>query len=173
LDGLLLPIQTGNTTVTVGYGLPPGSPTVVAPIVGLMSNTTVSAAANPGQVTSVQIQPRNVQYGTTAALPVTGTGNNYPLYLTAFLDNGTVASVGGKATWTLTPQNSGQSLAGILINTSTGTATLQLNVPSQANPQAFNVTATASYQGFTDSMVFQILPGLARGGSRGASSLHR
>jgi len=148
MDGLLVPITTGSTSLTVGYGAPvPGASPV-------SSTTTVNTTATTPTLQSVQLQPRNVQYGTGNALPVTNA--SYPLYLTAFYNNGSVASVGNQSTWTITP-----ATQGVDINTSTGTgAILQLNVPTQTTPQAFNVTIQATFQGKSDSVQMQILPGV-------------
>lgn len=146
LDGMVL--STSTTPVTLTASLATGSADPNGTLTTVSGSLTYSpAAAAPHNLLSIQITPRNQIFG--VPIPV-----SVDLYCTGFYSDGTVASLGGVANWTVSPAN---NPAGATIQMVGSQPQLQMPSPSPY-PSPYNLTITATANGTTDSTQFQIAP---------------
>ncbi len=143
---------TANLTASLG-ALNQSLSVVVNPT---NSSSGLTVQVPPPALTGIRITPRSQFYG-VGNQSATG---SYPYTCNTYFSDGTSGNLTANVTWTITPATSGAAMTAA---GPTGYA-LQLATPAQASPVAFNLTLTATSQGFTDSTVIQITPPLA--GSR-------
>lgn len=148
-----------NVPYASGIGIPlnSGAVTVTASLLGasakVISGTySYDVPASTKTLTGLQITPRNQLYGANGLDPATG---EYSYYCTGFFSDGTVESLGGQVTWSVTPET---NAANAQIDIVAGVATLKLAQPAQANPVDYQLTITATYQGKSDSTLIEISP---------------
>jgi hypothetical protein len=140
VGGILTPLAAGPVVVTARL------------LTGDLSavSGTQTYTVNPAQrtLTGLQISPRNQLYGATQTQPAQG---SYQYYCTGFYSDGTIESLAGLVTWSVSPIPNAANAQFV-------GSTLELSQPGQANPVSYNLTITASYQGQTDSTTIQIQP---------------
>jgi len=143
-SGIGIPLNSGPVTVTASL--------LGANAAEVTGSYDYTVSAEEKTLTGIQISPRNQLYGGNNLQPSTG---DYSYYCTGFYSDGTVESLGGEVTWTITPE---ADAAGTNMVISGGVATLKLAIPSEANPVDYQLTITATYQGKTDSTLIEISP---------------
>lgn len=143
VSGIAIPLSTNPVTITASL--------LGAGGVAVTGNLNVTpTAVSPHTLTSIAISPRNQIYGAVSTQPSSG---NFPYYCTGFYADGTMETLALDVTWSVeaNPAN-----AQIVANASG--VDLSMSQPAQATPVAYNVTISASYQGFSDSTTIQIVP---------------
>jgi hypothetical protein len=139
LDGIFIPFQTQPTTLTAN---------VLGAAAGTL-NYTPSAAA-PHTLQSLQISPRNIEFGATTSFPANG---NFPIFCTGFYSDRTMESLAGQVTWTVTPANN----PGNIGVSSTGATTATLQIASTPGQPPYTVNVTATMGSLSDTTQFEIL----------------
>lgn len=140
IGGILTPLASGSVVVTARL--------LGGDLQAVSGSQTYTVSPAPRTLTGLQITPRNQLYGATQSQPAQG---SYPYHCTGFYSDGTVESLAGLVTWSVTPTPNAANAQFV-------GSTLEMSQPGQANPVSYNLTITASYQGQTDSTTIQIQP---------------